>query len=165
MILVNPFLRRIEIFYQFLIKIGSHLQSVFLLYMRVVWGHQLFVIGIAKLGNIEKVTQFFATLHIPLPQFHAYFVAVSELIFGLFLFFGFASRLSAIPILIIMLTALSTAHAPTLSNFRFLLDPHLLVRQEPYPFLIMAFLVLAFGPGRVSIDALLSRWIAKQPRY
>ena len=161
----NPALLWTDRIYSFIIKIGSSLQSLFLLYMRLVWGHQFFMAGLFKFGHIYTIAPFFASLHIPLPLFSAYLVATIETVCGFLLFIGFASRLAAIPLIFVMLTALSTAHAPELSNFRFLFEPLALVQQEPYPFLITALLVFIFGPGRVSIDAWLKRWIERQPRY
>ncbi|MES2272668.1 MAG: DoxX family protein [Chlamydiota bacterium] len=163
--LTNPFLHWTEKFYNFIIKIGSNLQSLFLLYMRLTWGHQFFITGLGKLGAIDKVTQFFTTLQIPHPHFHAYLVGSIEAICGFLLFFGFASRLAAIPLIFIMFTALGTAHAHNLTNFLFITNPLTLVRQEPYPFLITALLVFIFGPGRISVDAWIKRWLHRQPRY
>lgn len=163
--LANPFLRWVERIYRLFIKVGSNLQSLFLLYMRLTWGHQLFFAGLHKLSNIAGTTQLFAKLDIPAPLFHAYEVGLLEVIGGIFLFVGFASRLIAVPLIILMLTALSTAHAEYLANLRFVTDPLILVIQQPYPFLITSVLVFIFGPGRISVDAWLKRWIDKQPRY
>lgn len=161
----SPFLQWVDILYSFIIKIGSNLQSLFLLYMRLVWGHQFFIYGLDKLAHIQSAIDLFTSLHIPFPVFSAYLVGTMEMAGGFLLFIGFASRLAAIPLIIITLTALSTAHAPEISNFRFLLEPLSLVKQTPYPFLITSILVFVFGPGRVSIDAWLKRWVDQQPRY
>lgn len=161
----NPFLQAVASIYEFIIRIGSNLSSVFLFYMRFTWGSLLINAGRQKLDSIFETAEFFASLNISFPYFNAHFVGWVELIGGLCLLFGFASRLAAIPVTLIMLTALSTAHAPNISNFRFLFEPLLLVKQTPYPFLITALLVLIFGPGRISIDAWLKRWAQKRPKY
>ena len=163
--LINPFLNLVDKIYRFIISIGSNLQSLFLLYMRLTWGHQFFLTGLGKFEAIEKTAQYFAALHIPFPEFHAYLVSSLELVGGLFLIFGFASRLISIPLIVITLVALSTAHAPNLSNLRFLTEPLALVHQTPYPFLITALLVFIFGPGRISIDAWIKRTVDKKLRY
>ena len=134
--LTNPFLRTLERFYGFFVTIGSNLQSLLLLYMRLTWGHQLFLNGIGAL----------------------------EACLGLCLFVGFASRIAAIPVIIGMLMALGVIHPELLDNLKFVTDPHSLVAQRPYPFLITALMVFVFGPGRISIDAWIKRWISKQPR-
>ena len=146
----NPLLHRLESIYNFFIKCGSNLQSLFLLYMRVTWGHQFMMNGWMKLHMIEG---------------SSYLLGSFELIAGACLFVGFASRIAALPLIWIALAALSTAHAADISNFKFLLEPLSLVRQPPYPFLITCILVFCFGPGRVSIDAYLKRWAKKKPRY
>jgi len=33
------------------------------------------------------------------------------------------------------------------------------VKADPFPYLLTALIVLAFGPGLFSIDALLKRWV------
>jgi putative oxidoreductase len=151
----------LEKLYNLLVHVGSYTQSIFLLYMRLVWGHQFFLAGWQKFGHIEQLAAFFSSLHIIAPLFHAYLVASFETLCGVCIFFGLASRLAAIPMAIILLTALSTAHAPELSNFRFLFEPLQLVRQAPYPFLITALLVFAFGPGKISLDHWIQRRIQK----
>ncbi len=163
--LINPLLRWLDRVYGFLVKIGSNLQSFFLLYMRLTWGHQLFMTGMDKLHEIESFTALLVKFNYPAPLFHAYEIALLEVIGGICLFFGFMSRLIAIPLIILTATVLSTLHADYLGNFRFVTDPMILVLQQPYPFLITALLVLIFGPGRVSVDAWLKRWIERQPRY
>lgn len=161
----SRFLRLTDKIYGWFIRIGNNLQSLFLLYMRLVWGHQCFMTGIAKFTHLDTVTQFFVGLNIPHPLFTSYVVASFELVAGLCLFLGFMSRLAAIPIIVIMVSALSLAHSEAFIELRFLFEPALLVRQAPYPYLLTALLVFIFGPGRVSIDAWIKRWLSKQPKY
>lgn len=163
--LANPFLYWVDKFYSFFIKIGSNLQSLFLLYMRATWGHQILLAGVNKLKDIPGTAAVFAKLNIPSPLFHAYEVGIVEAVGGILFIIGFASRLTAIPLIILLMTALTTAHGEALQNLNFLSDPHILVIQAPYPYLITAFLVLLFGPGRISLDAWIKRWLSFQPKY
>jgi len=133
--------------------------------MRLTWGHQLFLTGMDKLQDIPGTVEFFTKLHIPSPLFHVYEVGIIEVVGGICLILGFASRIITIPLIFLMLAILSIAHKEALSNLKFLTDPHTLVMQEPYPFLITALLVFVFGPGRVSIDAWIKRWVGHQPKY
>jgi putative oxidoreductase len=133
--------------------------------MRLTWGHQFILTSLNKLGRVEQIAEFFATLQFSHPLFLAYFVGYIELIGGFCLCVGFASRLAALPLAIIMLTALNTAHHSSISHFRFLFEPLHLVAQTPYPFLITALLVFFFGPGKISIDGWLKRWSENQPKY
>jgi len=148
-------------FYNIVITCGSSLQSVFLLYMRLTWGSQFLITGWGKLHAIEKVSTYFASLHISYPVFNAYLVGAVEMIGGFLLIIGLGSRLVAIPLMIVMFMALGTAHADQIADFRFLLVPKTLVAQTPYPYLITCLLVFIFGPGRVSIDAWIKRCLSK----
>lgn len=161
----SSFLRLMDRCYGWIVKSGSNLQSLLLLYMRLVWGHQCFISGMGKFSDMSTVVHFFTSLNLAHPEFVAYAVAFFETVGGICLFLGFISRLAAIPIIVIMISALSLAHSEAFIQFRFLFEPGRLVHQAPYPFLITALLVLIFGPGRVSIDGWLKRWASKQPKY
>jgi putative oxidoreductase len=165
MMYINKKLNTCAHIYNFFLKIGSNLQSIFLLFMRITWGHQFFITGRGKLHNIDHVTQFFTSLNIPYPEFSAYLVGFCEMIGGICLMLGFASRIITIPLLIIMFTAVSTAHIHIIRDSLFIIDPHAFVRQTPYPYLITSLLVFLFGPGRISIDAWIKRWVDNQPKY
>lgn len=163
--LANPWLFWADKIYSFIVKIGSNLQSLFLLYMRLTWAHQLFMAGLADLKNIDSLAAMLQKFHFPTPHFHAYEFAYVELVCGLLLFTGFLSRLAALPVIAVMLAILSTIHAEALSHLGFLTDPVLLTLQRPYPFLITGLLIFIFGPGRISIDAWIKRWVERQFRY
>lgn len=129
----------------------DHLQSPLLLVIRLYWGYQFFIAGKGKLLNLERVTGFFTDLGIPFPHINAAVVGVTECVGGLLLIIGLASRLVSIPLVVAMSVAYATAHRESLWNFEEM------IKQEPYTFLMAAVLVLAFGPGKFSIDTLLKR--------
>ena len=160
----SRFLQMLNVLYSWTVVLGSNLQSVFIVYMRVVWGHQLFLAGVHKFANMADTVKFFSTLPLKHPDFMAHLVAGFEVVCGILLFIGFMSRLVSIPVIVIMISAISLAHSEALVQLRFLLEPMRLVQQAPYPFLITALIVLIFGPGRVSIDAWLKRWANRQPK-
>jgi putative oxidoreductase len=143
-----------EKYYGLLIGAGTHFQSPFLLAVRLYWGWQFAQTGWGKLHDLEKVTSFFTTLGIPAPGLNALFVSGLELAGGLLLIVGLGSRLIAVPLVIDMLVAYVTADKGAL--FSFLSDPDKFTAAAPYTFLIASLLVLIFGPGRFSADALLS---------
>jgi len=155
----NAFIRFIATIYQWIINVFSNLQSVFLFLMRITWGFQFYKAGYGKFSDIGKVADFFADLGIPLSHFHASMVAGLELIGGLFLIFGFASRLVSLPLSIIMMVAYSTAHAHVFTRFEWVTNPSLIVNAAPFAFLITCLIVLMFGPGKISIDAYIKRKI------
>lgn len=165
MIYVNSKLNFCARFYNFFLKIGSNLQSIFLLFMRLTWGHQFMLAGLDKLENPDHSIEFFSAMSIPFPEINLYLVSYFEIIGGICLILGFASRITTIPLILILLTAFSTAHSHLIKNALFLIDPHAFAQEMPYPYFITAMLVFCFGPGRISIDAWIKRWVENQPRY
>jgi len=128
----------------------SHLQSPFLLAVRLYWGWQFFQTGLGKLMHIPKVVGFFTTLGIPFPAFNAYFVSSLECVGGALLFVGLGSRIIALPLTIDMLVAYIAADREAL--FSIFSDPGKFYAADPYTFCFAALLVLIFGPGKISMD-------------
>ncbi|MBL8728927.1 MAG: DoxX family protein [Planctomycetes bacterium] len=129
----------------------DRLRDPSLLFVRVLWGWMFFQTGYGKLGDLTGTTEFFASLGLPVPFVNAVFVGALECGGGLLLLGGLASRPIALLLLGNMVVAYLTAHRDAFGSVRSF------VGAEPYPFLLAALLVLAFGPGRWSIDALLRR--------
>ena len=92
--------------YELLVAGGNSLRSPFLLFLRVYFFWQLFMIGQGHLAHIGKVADFFVTLGI---------------------------------------------------------NPDKFVKADPFPYFICALIVLVFGPGRFSVDALI-KWKLGEPR-
>ena len=138
-----------------LIKVASSLQSPFLLFVRLYWGWQLAQSGWGKLHNIDKVTEFFTSLGLPAPGLTAHFIASLEFVGGILLILGLASRLNALVLTINMIMAYITAdHDALLSIFK---DPDKFYAAAPYTFLVASLLILIFGPGLFSLDAVIAR--------
>jgi len=140
--------------YRLFIRAGSSLQSPFLLAIRLYWGWQFMETGWGKLTDIEKVIRFFTDLGIPAPALNAYFVSALEFGGGVLLILGLGSRLIALPLVIDMIVAYITADREAL--FSILSNPDKFTAAAPYTFLVASLIVLIFGPGRFSLDALLA---------
>jgi hypothetical protein len=69
------------------------------------------------------------------------------------LIIGLASQTLSLLIVISMAVAYLTADFEAVSNI--FSDPDKFVKADPFPFLLTALIVLVFGPGRFSVDALL----------
>lgn len=143
--------------YQLLIFVGGLLKSPILLFCRLYWGWLFISAGWGKLNHISQFAQLLENHHFTNPYLMAYLASCVELIGGLCLFIGFASRLAAIPLVITMVTAYLTVHTESLHAF--FQQPGLFVGEAPFNFLLTALLVLAFGPGRFSIDYMLEKWL------
>lgn len=141
--------------YELLVSGANYLQSPFLLLLRVYFFWQLFQTGQGKLAHIEKISEYFASLGIPLPTLNAYMASATETFGSLLLIAGLASRLTAIPITVVMVVAYLTADLEAVTGI--LSNPDKFVKADPFPFLVTALIVLVFGPGKFSIDALI-KW-------
>lgn len=145
--------------YDWIIYLGNSLQSLFLFAIRLFWGWQFFSGGLTKLQNIAPVAHFFSNLDLSFPLFTAYLVGGVECFGGFCLLVGLASRLAAIPLIITMLTAIVLAHPMSLAQI--VKDPVALVQALPFTFLLASLIIFIFGPGPVSLDALLKRFFWK----
>lgn len=131
-------------------------QSALLLALRLLYGGQYILTGHGKLVHLDRTTQFFADLHIPAPSFHAVLVGCTEFFGGILLLLGLGTRLATVPLTISMIVAYLTAERAeafqSLDGF---------TSVAPFQFLLACLLLMAFGPGRASVDALLAPWFKK----
>ena len=146
--------------YRRLLKILNFLQCPFLLFVRVYWGWQFWQTGWGKLQDISKPIGFFTELGIPFPVFNAWFVSLLECVGGILLIFGLASRLISIPLVIDMAVAYITADRQALKSI--FSEPDKFYAAAPYTFLFASLIVLLFGPGAVSLDYLIARYVRKR---
>jgi putative oxidoreductase len=158
---MNSFTQSVGEKYGLLVSALNYLQSPFLLLLRVYFFWQLFLTGQGKLTNLGKVTDYFASLNIPFPAVNAAICGFFETFGSLLLIVGLASRLTAIPIVFLLSVAYLTADFEALSKF--FSDPDKFVKADPFPFLLSALIILVFGPGKISLDAAIAKWIGKKP--
>ena len=148
--------------YELLVAGASSLRSPLLFALRLYFFWQLFLAGKGKLSNIGKVSEFFASLHIPLPTLNAYFIGSLECFGSLLLIIGLASRPLSLLIVISMSVAYLAADFGAVSNI--FSDPDQFVKADPFPFWLTALIVLAFGPGLFSIDASIERILRRREK-
>jgi putative oxidoreductase len=133
----------------------SYLQSPFLLAVRLYWGWQLVQSGWGKLHHLDKITDYFTSLNIPFPAMNAHFVSGLEFVGGILLILGLGSRLIGLMLSVNMLVAYWTADREAL--FAVFSDPGKFYVADPYTFLFASAMVLVFGAGIFSLDALLAK--------
>lgn len=150
--------------YDGFIKGASFLQDPILLILRLYFGWTFCIGGWGKLHNIGQVSGFFESLHIPFPTLNAYLAGSTECFGGLFLLLGLASRLVSIPLIFTMCIAYATAEKDSLAAL--FLKKGLaedegradqFLKATPFMFLLTALLVLACGPGRISLDWIIGK--------
>jgi putative oxidoreductase len=157
---MNPFFQFVAEKYRLLVSLLNFLQAPFLLILRVYFFWQLFLTGKGKLFSIAKVSEFFASLGIPLPTLNAYFIGSLECFGSLLLIVGLASRPLALLIVVSMSVAYLTADFEAVTKL--FSDPDKFVKADPFPFLLAALIILVFGPGKISLDAVIAKWLGQK---
>jgi putative oxidoreductase len=134
----------------------SYAQTPFLLFVRLYWGWQLVESGWGKLHNLDKVTEFFTSLGLPMPGQTAVLISSLEFFGGILLALGLFSRVISLMLTVNLITAYITADREALSSI--FSDPDKFMAAAPFTFLFASLLVLIFGPGKIAVDTLLGRW-------
>jgi putative oxidoreductase len=134
---------------------ASYLQSPFLLAVRLYWGWQFAQSGWGKLHHLEKISGYFMSLNIPFAALNAHFISGLEFIGGILLILGLGSRLIGLLLSCNMLIAYWTADRDALLSV--FSDPGKFYVADPYTFLFASAMILVFGAGLFSIDALLAK--------
>jgi len=119
--------------------------AVGLLFLSTGWG---------KVHSLDKVTQFFVQLKIPMPALNAVVVAYSELVCGALLVIGLLTRLATVPLIVSMVVAILTAKLADIHN---VFD---LVGADEFTYLCVLIMLALIGPGKASLDQVLFRRFA-----
>jgi putative oxidoreductase len=138
----------------------SLLQSPFLLAVRLYWGWQFAQTGWGKLHSLAKITDYFTSLNIPFPAANAHFIAGLEFFGGLLLIVGLGTRLVGLLLAANMMVAYWKGDHDALVSI--LSDPGKFYVADPYTFLFASLLVLIFGAGWLSLDALILKRLKEQ---
>lgn len=115
--------------------------------------------GLGKLENLDRTTAFFTELGIPAPALHAALVGGLETVGGLMLLAGLLTRSVAALLSATMLVALGTAEREG-----FVAAWGTTAERSPtdiaaWVFLLLTGWLLFHGPGALSLDALLRRFV------
>lgn len=145
--------------YRVFASLANRLQSPFLLAVRLYWGWQFSQAGWGKLHRLPQVTEFFSSLGIPLPHLNAVFISSLEVGGGILLALGLGSRFIGFLLAGDMLVAYLAADRDAIRAI--FSDPGKFYNADAYTFLFAALMVLIFGPGRFSLDALIQKLRSK----
>jgi putative oxidoreductase len=141
------------------LKLAAALSFLAPLLTRLVMGQAYYQTGSGKIANFGNVVSFFTDLGIPFPEANAFFISRLEFWGGLLLVIGLFTRVVAGLLASSMVVALATADRQSfLDALRGTGDAGL---TDVVSFVYLLFLVwlVLNGPGAVSLDALLVRWI------
>lgn len=92
----------------------------------------------------------------PFPEVSAYMVGLTELLGGILMGLGLGTRVVSLILTLEMIGAFLVAHREELLSV--FSSPEEFYGAPPFPFLLASALVFLFGPGRASVDYLLSRF-------
>jgi putative oxidoreductase len=144
-------------------RVTGRLASIAPLVTRIVIGLAFFQAGTGKFRHFENVIGFFDSLGIPFPAFHAGLVAGMETVGGVMLIFGLFTRFFAAGLSVTMVVALLTADtADFLASWGGASE---LAPTDITAFTFLLFLIwlVFYGAGKLSLDALLRRFLWSEP--
>jgi putative oxidoreductase len=142
----------------------SRLECALLLAIRLYWGIQFIQDGWGKLTHLDKVTDFFTSLSLPVPHLTALSVALIEFCGGIFFALGLLSRLTSLVLFVNMTMAYLSVPDDRVNFSHILSKPEDFYGAGPYTYWFAALLILILGPGWVSIDTWLKRRVPGHSR-
>lgn len=132
-------------------------QSRSILFVRLAVGLIFLTQGILKYSDPNMGVNRFARIGFPHPYFTAHFVGTFEIICGSLMLLGLVTRLAAIPLLIVICTAMVTTKIPELTRpdqgFWFMVSD----ARTDFAMLMSLLFLLRTGAGAWSVDACLLR--------
>ena len=141
-----------------LLKFADSLDWLAPLVVRLFFGYFWLETGWAKLHNLAAFTERFINWGIPFPAFSAGLSAGMEFVGGGLIMIGLLTRLTTIPMIINMVVAIVLVVIKNVSSF----DDF--VELDEFVYILIFFWLLMAGPGKVSIDALISRRLRLRSR-
>jgi putative oxidoreductase len=126
---------------------------------RLVMGTAFYQTGSGKLAHPERVAAFFAELGIPFPELNAAFTSRVEYYGGILLVLGLLTRLAAALLGATMSVALMTADRGSLLEALSFSGETGLTDVVPVVYGLFMLWLLICGPGPLSLDHLLTRWL------
>jgi len=135
--------------YPFTKNILSNGQSLSLLFARLAVAYGFYDPAMQKWSDISSVATWFGSIGIPFPTLNAYMAASTELIGVVLLTLGLFTRLISIPLMVIMVVAITTVHLVhgfSAGDNGF---------EIPLYYMMFLAIFASFGAGKLSLDYLL----------
>ncbi|HYG49650.1 MAG TPA: DoxX family protein [Flavobacteriales bacterium] len=125
-----------------------------LLAIRLLLAYEFYGPAMEKLNDFSGTVAWFTDMGIPLPGLNAFFATAAEVAAFVLLPVGLGTRLVSIPLIVTMIVAIVTVHAPNGFNvcdggYKF-----------PVYYIIMLVVLLTRGAGKASLDY----WLDKRMR-
>ena len=124
-------------------------KNISLLLARLTLAYGFYGPATRKWSDISSIAEWFGTLGIPFPTLNAYLAATTELLGVVLLTLGLFTRLISIPLMVVMVVAITTVH---LSHGFSAGDNGF---EIPLYYLLFLALFASHGAGKFSLDHLL----------
>jgi putative oxidoreductase len=124
---------------------------------RIMVGVVFIGTGWTKLHHLPTITKNFTALGVPAPEILTPFISGVEFVGGLLLLIGLFTRLTTVPLMILMAVAVILARLEDITS----LEEFLGIEEVAY-FVIFAWLGIA-GPGPVSVDHFVLKASGRDP--
>jgi len=141
------------------LKVAGALSFLAPLLTRLVMGQAFYQTGSGKIANFGNTVSFFTDVGIPFPEANAFLVSRLEFWGGLLLVLGLASRLVAASLASSMVVALATADRESFQDALGGAGDAGLTDIVPFVYLLFLVWLVLSGPGALSLDALVGRWL------
>ncbi|WP_294951015.1 DoxX family protein [Sulfurovum sp.] len=135
--------------YPFAKNILSHGQSLSLFLARLAVAYGFYEPAMQKWSDIGAIATWFGSMGIPFPTLNAYMAATTELSGVILLTLGLFTRLISIPLMVVMIVAITTvhlAHGFSAGDNGF---------EIPLYYLLFLSIFASFGAGKLSLDHLI----------
>ncbi len=141
------------------LKVAAALAFLAPLLTRVVVGWAFHLTGTGKWAHFDNTVTFFTELGIPLPGVNAALVATLELVGGICLILGLLTRLMSVGLGTTMVVALLTADKQRFVESWSTASDISPTDISSFVFLMFFVWLVLYGPGPLSLDWLLARWL------
>ena len=126
------------------------------LLFRLVLAYGFYGPAMMKLKNFSGIVEWFTSMGMPLPKLNALMATGTETAGFVLIFLGLATRIISIPLMVVMIVAITTVHLGNgfeAGNNGF---------EIPVYYMLMLFSLLITGPGKYSLDALITKFYNKK---
>jgi putative oxidoreductase len=140
-------------------RLASALAPIAPLLTRVTVGYAFLLTGHGKLGNLGNFAGYLSDLGVPFATAQAPFLAGLEFVGGACLIVGLLTRVMGLGLLGTMVGALVTAEGRAFVDSWSPTGDVGPLDIDPWVFLLLLSWLVLFGPGPLSLDRLLSRFL------
>ncbi len=142
---------KVKMYFNSVLNLISKIDFIIPFLTRITVGSVFFQSGWGKLNHLDKTIAYFTSLNIPSAHLLAPLTSVFELISGILILLGFATRLAAIPLVVIMAIAIRTAKWEEVSEFTSLFQ------MSEFLYIVLLLSLIFYGAGKMSLDNILRK--------